>query len=92
MFPTLPSVCEDVYCRPLKRQRNETLDISDGRSMAEKEERIVWSCFIGEIKLQIPSPAHASLASTEGGRLTGKKSWTREVLELGTLAVAESGC
>lgn len=60
MFPTLPSVCEDLYCRPLKRLRNETLDISDGRSMAEKEERIVRSCVMGEIRLQICSPAHAT--------------------------------
>ena len=42
VFPTLRSVCEEL-CRgpPRKAEEFETPDTSDGRSMAEKEKRIV---------------------------------------------------
>lgn len=82
--------------RPLKRLRNETLDVSDGKSMPEKKrglfEVVSWEKLDSKSLLQpMPPDYHSPLASIEGRRLTVKKSWTREVLELGTLATAESG-
>ena len=54
---------------------------------------VSWEKLDSKSVLQpMPPDYHSSLASTEGGRLTGKKLWTREKLELGTLATAESGC
>ena len=93
----LCSLLSLVSVRPLKRLRNETLDVSDGKSMAEKKrglfEVVSWEKLDSKSLLQpMPPDYHSPLASIEGRRLTIKKSWTREVLELGTLATAESGC